>query len=129
MRALSFLIFATALVGCDRVAADRADAQLVARVNGIEISARQVRTGGAASVAQAVEKVIDRELLVQKALEAGLERDPLVKDSIDNAPPQVLAQAYLERAARTRPSVPSRHKRSSSSFSPDASAWRSPPRK
>ena len=99
MRALSFLMFAAALAGCDRVAADRADPQLVARVNGIEISARQIRTGGAPSVAQAVEKVIDRELLVQKALEAGLERDPLVKDSIDSARRQVLAQAYLDRAA------------------------------
>jgi len=59
MRALSCLIFATALMGCERVAADRADAQLVARVNGIEISAHQIRTGGAPSVAQAVEKVID----------------------------------------------------------------------
>ena len=99
MRALSFLIFATSLAGCDRVAADRADAQLVARVNGIEISARQVRANNAPSVAQAVEKVIDRELLAQRALEAGLERDPLVKDSIDSARRQVLAQAYLERAA------------------------------
>src|SRR2546425_11274404 len=99
MRALSFLMFAAALAGCDRVAADRADPQLVARVNGIEISARQIRTGGAPSVAQAVEKVIDRELLVQKALEAGLERDPLGKDSIDNARRQGLAQAYLQRAA------------------------------
>jgi EpsD family peptidyl-prolyl cis-trans isomerase len=93
MRVVSFLVFAAALAGCWRVAADRADAQLVARVNGIEISARQV------PVAQAVEKIIDRELLVQKALDAGLERDPLVKESIDNARRQVLAQAYLERAA------------------------------
>jgi EpsD family peptidyl-prolyl cis-trans isomerase len=107
MRALSCLIFATALMGCERVSADRADAQLVARVNGIEISAHQIRTGGAPSVAQAVEKVIDRELLVQKALEAGLERDPLVKDSIDNARRQVLAQAYIERAAGAR-ATPSR---------------------
>src|SRR5439155_619536 len=83
----------------DGVAADRADAQLVARVNGIEISAQQIRTGAAPSVAQAVQKIIDRGLLVQKALEAGLERDPLVKDSIDSARRQVLAQAYLERAA------------------------------
>ncbi|HEX9431526.1 MAG TPA: EpsD family peptidyl-prolyl cis-trans isomerase [Burkholderiales bacterium] len=98
MRALSLIVFVSALAGCERVAADRADAQLVARVNGIEISARQVRSGGAPSVAQAVEKIIDRELLVQKALEAGLERDPLVKDSIDNARRQVLAQAYIERA-------------------------------
>jgi EpsD family peptidyl-prolyl cis-trans isomerase len=94
-------------MGCERVSADRADAQLVARVNGIEISAHQIRTGGVPSVAQAVEKVIDRELLVQKALEAGLERDPLVKDSIDNARRQVLAQAYIERAAGAR-ATPSR---------------------
>jgi EpsD family peptidyl-prolyl cis-trans isomerase len=107
MRALSCLIFAAALMGCERVSADRADTQLVARVNGIEISAHQIRTGGAPSVAQAVEKVIDRELLVQKALEAGLERDPLVKDSIDNARRQVLAQAYIERAAGAR-AAPSR---------------------
>src|SRR5204862_5089881 len=87
------------LAGCERVAADRADAQLVARVNGIEISAHEVRTNGSPGVAQAVGKVIDRELLVQKALEAGLERDAQVKDSIDNARRHVLAQAYLDRAA------------------------------
>ena len=99
MRLLPFIVFAVGIAGCDRVAADRANAQLVAKVNGVEISAHAIRTSGSASVAQAVEKVIDRELLVQKALEAGLERDPQVKDSIDNARRQVLAQAYLERAA------------------------------
>ncbi len=102
MRVLPFLLFAVGIAGCDRAP----DPQLVARVNGVEISAREVRANGSASVAQAVEKVIDRELLVQKALEAGLERDPLVKDSIDNARRQVLAQAYLDRAANaaTQPS-------------------------
>jgi EpsD family peptidyl-prolyl cis-trans isomerase len=99
MRLLSFVLLTIALAGCERVAADRAGPQLVAKVNGVEISAREVRTSGAPSVAQAVEKVIDRELLVQKALEAGLERDAQVKDSIDNARRHVLAQAYLDRAA------------------------------
>jgi len=107
MRLFSLLLFAVALGGCERVSADRAETQLVARVNGVEISARQVRTGGAPSLAQAVERIIERELLVQKALEAGLERDPLVKDSIDNARRQVLAQAYIERAAGAR-AAPSR---------------------
>jgi len=107
MRLFSLLLFAAALGGCERVSADRAETQLVARVNGVEISARQVRTGGAPSLAQAVERIIERELLVQKALEAGLERDPLVKDSIDNARRQVLAQAYIERAAGAR-AAPSR---------------------
>jgi EpsD family peptidyl-prolyl cis-trans isomerase len=45
----------------------------------------------------ALEKVIDRELLVQKALEAGLDKDPAVAETIDNARRQVLAQAYVQR--------------------------------
>src|SRR2546425_12691581 len=89
MRALSFLIFATTLAGCDRVAADRADAQLVARVNGSEISARHLGmrggTGAAPTVAQAVEKGSDRELLVPKAPEAGPERGPPVQAPTDSA--------------------------------------------
>ncbi|HYL87292.1 MAG TPA: EpsD family peptidyl-prolyl cis-trans isomerase [Burkholderiales bacterium] len=98
MRALSIVLFTAGLAACERAPAD---AQLIARVNGVEISAHELQPSGSTSVAQAVEKVIDRELLVQKALEAGLERDPAVKDSIDNARRQVLAQAYLDRAAST----------------------------
>ena len=102
MRALLIPILALAAAGCERAAADRAASQPVARVNGVEISARELRSAGAASLAQAVEKVIDRELLVQKALESGLERDPQVAADIDNARREVLAQAYVERAARAR---------------------------
>ncbi len=103
MRVLSIILFTVGVASCERAPAD---AQLIARVNGVEISAHEIRTNGSATVAQAVEKVIDRELLVQKALEAGLDRDALVKDSIDNARRQVLAQAYLDRTASgaTRPS-------------------------
>ena len=104
MLVLPIIVFTVGVASCERAPADAA--QLIARVNGVEISAREIRTNGGATVAQAVEKVIDRELLVQKALEAGLERDALVKDSIDNARRQVLAQAYLDRTASgaTRPS-------------------------
>jgi EpsD family peptidyl-prolyl cis-trans isomerase len=96
---MAALATVTVLAGCERAAADRAQQQLVARVNGVEILAEQLRPGSAGT-AQAVEKVIDRELLVQKALEAGLERDPQVAADIDNARREVLAQAYIERAAR-----------------------------
>src|SRR2546428_13502234 len=130
MRALSFLMFAAALAGCDRVAADRADPQLVARVNGIEISARQIRTGGAPSVAQAVEKVIDRELLVQKALEAGPGRDPPGEGPVDNPRPQGLAQAFLQRAAGPAAPPGPAERRALSSRNPAPSPERgdSPPR-
>ena len=112
MKRLLLLVLFMAPAGCERAAADRPGAQLAAKVNGTEISVHQVRAvGGAASpssVAQALEKVIDRELLVQKALAAKLERDPQVQQSIENARRQVLAQAYLERsvsaaAGSTRP--------------------------
>jgi len=74
---LPLIVFSVGLASCDRAPAD---AQLIARVNGVEISSNEIRANGSATLAQAVERVIDRELLVQKALEAGLDRDPLVKD-------------------------------------------------
>ena len=89
--------------GCDRAVAERPATQLAAKVNGTEISLQQVRASGPAAspvnVAQALEKVIDRELLVQKALAAKLDRDPQVMYSIENARRQVLAQAWLEKSA------------------------------
>jgi EpsD family peptidyl-prolyl cis-trans isomerase len=85
--------------GCEKAVADRPAAQLVAKVNGTEISFQQVRGAQPGTAAQALEKVIDRELLVQKALAAKLDRDPAVAQAIDNARRQLLAQAYLERTA------------------------------
>jgi EpsD family peptidyl-prolyl cis-trans isomerase len=92
--------------GCERAEANRV-AQVAARVNGAGILVHQVKSAGGGSVAQALEKIIDRELLVQKALEAGLERDPAVAQALDQARRQVLAQAWVERVAGTaaRPSA------------------------
>ncbi|HWI39165.1 MAG TPA: EpsD family peptidyl-prolyl cis-trans isomerase [Burkholderiales bacterium] len=75
------------------LACEPANTHALARVNGVEISARQLPNP------QALEKIIDRELLVQKALEAKLDKDPAVVEHIDNARRQVLAQAYVERVS------------------------------
>ena len=83
--------------GCQRAEANRG-VQVAAKVNGAEILLHQVTSAGASNAAQALEKVIDRELLVQKALEAGLDRDPLVAQSIDHARRQLLAQAWIEHS-------------------------------
>jgi EpsD family peptidyl-prolyl cis-trans isomerase len=80
------------LAGCQPAEATR-PGQVVARVNGVEISALTAATP------QALENVIDRELLVQKALDAGLEREPQVAQSIEHARRQLLAQAWIERSA------------------------------
>jgi EpsD family peptidyl-prolyl cis-trans isomerase len=80
-------------LGCQRADANRPGMRVVAKVNGMEISAAEMPS------AQALDQVIERELLVQKALAAGLERDPRVAESIDNARRQLLAQAWVERLA------------------------------
>jgi len=82
-----------------------------ATVNGEKIPARQVeglvaqsgtvpaegeRTAGQA---EALERMIDQELLAQEARKAGLERDPRVVHAIEAARRQILAQAWLERVA------------------------------
>ena len=95
---LATLALLVALAGCERASAFKPGTQLVvAKVNGVEISARD------SSGAQALEKIIDRELLVQKALAAGLDRDPQVAQQIDHARRSLLAQAYLDRAAAALP--------------------------
>jgi EpsD family peptidyl-prolyl cis-trans isomerase len=95
---LAAIVLAAPAVACDKAAADRVATQPVARVNGSAISLRDPRaaTQGAA---QALEKVIDRELLVQQALAARLDRDPEVAQSLEDARREVLAQAWLERSA------------------------------
>jgi len=87
--------------GCERASAFKPGTQaLIAKVNGIAISSREPAAG------QALEKIIDRELLVQQALAAGLDRDPLMLQSIDHARRQLLAQAWLERTAAAARATP-----------------------
>jgi EpsD family peptidyl-prolyl cis-trans isomerase len=99
-RRLALALLAAIVTGCQAAEANR-QGHVVARVNGVEITALSAATP------QALESVIDRELLVQQALEAGLERDPQVVQSIEHARRQILAQAWIERhageAARATP--------------------------
>jgi EpsD family peptidyl-prolyl cis-trans isomerase len=95
---LLIALLCAAPLGCQRAEANR-PVQVAAKVNGTEILLEQGRSSGAAGAAQTLETIIDRELLAQKALEAGLERDPLVAQSIDHARRQLLAQAWIERSS------------------------------
>lgn len=87
----------------------KAETQVVAKVNGKEISIHQVnfqlgRLGAMdeKQAKQAANKVlaqlVEQEMLKQKALEADLDRDPNVMQVIEASKAQILAQAYLERA-------------------------------
>ncbi len=91
--ALAAVLFAV-LAGACTQSAPSGSAKMAARVNGTVISLAE----GARPTAAALEKAIDRELLVQQALQAGLDRDPRVARELEEARRRVLAQAWLEHA-------------------------------
>src|SRR5712691_12516259 len=107
---LSVLIgLVVALSSCGKADVKKSSGQIVARVNGDEISVHQINSAMARSndipaeeakqaAAQMLEKIIDQELLVQKALKDKLDRDPQVMQAIEGAKRQILARAYIERA-------------------------------
>lgn len=106
---LPLILIATGLVGCGDRDASKVATQVAAKVNKGEISVHQINTqlsrfGGLTepqtkqASQQILEKLIDQELLVQKALEAKLDRDPKVLQAIEASRRQLLAQAYVERA-------------------------------
>src|SRR5437016_10722039 len=108
---LSVLIaLVIALSSCGKADVKKAAGQIVAKVNGDEISVHQINNAIARrndippgeakqAAAQTLERIIDQELLVQKALKDKLDRDPQVMQAIEDAKRQILAQAYIERAA------------------------------
>lgn len=107
MKLVLLLALSLLPLGCERAAAERPASSpaanvAAARVNGVEISL-SVPKGGKTQAIQALEKAIDRELLVQQALKDELERDPAVAaqlaEAIENARREVLARAWLERRA------------------------------
>src|SRR6267143_3921514 len=107
---LSVLVaLVVALSSCGKADVKRSSGQIAAKVNGDEISVHQINNAIARgndippdeakqAAAQTLERIIDQELLVQKALKDKLDRDPQVMRSIEDAKRQILARAYIERA-------------------------------
>lgn len=103
-----------ALAACGGSPGGARPTQVVAKVNDDELSVHQVnfvlqRTPGipperaAEAKKQILERLIDQELAVQKAREAKLDRDPDVVQRLEAARREILAQAYIERAAAKLP--------------------------
>lgn len=109
--AKAFIVFLSLELGaCDGKKTNEKSlaTQVAVRVNGDEITVHQVNflvaRSGAVSEDQAekareevLNKLIDQQLLVQKAVENKLERDPNIILALEMAKRQILAQAYLER--------------------------------
>ena len=110
------LILALALAGCGGEE-KKAATQVAAKVNSGEISVHQInnvlsraRAGTPEQMKAAgkavLERLIDQELMVQKALDAKLDRNPAVLQALEAARRDVLAKAYVEQVTSSvaRPS-------------------------
>lgn len=93
-------------------AAGQPVATAVARVNGTAITQTQLtavlpdlaqapEAQVKAASRQALERLVDQQLLVQKALEGKLDADPQVAAALENARREVLARAYAARLGST----------------------------
>lgn len=102
------IVLSTAGCGDSKQAGDPPASQVAAKVNGAELTVHQVNyalqrqpaTGAEKNPQapiEAVRALVDQELLVQKAVETKLDRDPTVVQALDAARRQVLAQAYISR--------------------------------
>jgi len=99
-------LVAAAIAGCfDGNSGEKS--QVVARVNDAEITVSQLRTAlfakgeaqpTAAAAQQALDGLVNEQLLVDAALANKLDRDPTVVQAIEAARRQMLARAYLDRA-------------------------------
>jgi EpsD family peptidyl-prolyl cis-trans isomerase len=106
----ALIAIAVALSACGKADEKTTSSQIAAKVNRNEISVHQVNHVVAhrrdiapeqakQAAGEALERIIDQELLVQKALEAKQDRDPQVMQAIETAKKQILAQAYIDKVA------------------------------
>lgn len=119
---ISVLLLAILALGaCGKGGSTKAG-QVVAKVNGDEITIHQVNAAisrlgkldeAQAKVAskQVLNSLIEQQLLLKKATEVKLDRDPAVLQTIESAKRQILAQSYLEKMAQavSKPSASEVH--------------------
>ena len=116
------LLVAALAVGCgdkkdETTTEEKAPSQVAAKVNGTELTVHQVnyalqripnldKDQSKAASLQVVRNLVDQEVLLQKALEDKLDRDPMVVQALDASRRQILAEAYMSRklGAPTEPS-------------------------
>ena len=105
LAACALLGAAGGLAGCG--AKESATTQTAARVNKEEITVHQVGTQLSQQAVkpdqvqdaerQILERLINRELAVQKAMELKLDREPKVVQAIDSARQDIIARAYADK--------------------------------
>ena len=111
----ALVVVGLALAACSR-SESKSTSQVAVKVNGDELTVHQVngqlsRLGNVPeakreeSRKQVVEGLIGQQLLVSKAIESKLDRDPQVLAALEQSRAQILSQAYLQKQVdpKTRP--------------------------
>ncbi|MGV3583180.1 MAG: EpsD family peptidyl-prolyl cis-trans isomerase [Methylophilus sp.] len=108
---VTIALLSLVLAACgDKSAEHKSSTQVVAKVNGDEISVHQVNLqmsrAGKLTEEQSKEvskkvvaKLVDQQLLLQQAEKDKLDRDPQILQILEASKADILAQAYLERVA------------------------------
>jgi EpsD family peptidyl-prolyl cis-trans isomerase len=110
------IVFATTMGGCGNKEGDKAATQVVAKVNGAEISLHQVNhflsKAGNVPADQlekarkgVVDRLVDQELLAAKAVEEKLDRTPETLMAMDLARREILARARIEQVLAAAPKL------------------------
>lgn len=117
---LLLLSAALGLAACGNKEAEKPATQIAAKVNSGEISVHQInyvltRAGAGANTPEKAAKIrreildrlVDQELAVEKAVEKKLDRSPDVLMAIESARREILARAYIEQitAALAKPTA------------------------
>ena len=114
---LVFILLITTLIACgnkDKESAEtgKSNTQVVAKVNGDEISIHQINfqlgrltqqnqahfneAQNKEAAKQILARLVDQQLLIQQAVESKLDRNPNVLQALEASKKEILAQAYLE---------------------------------
>lgn len=107
------------LSGCGGEDKPGKDGQVVAKVNGDEVTVHQLNyelgfLGRAATqnteqaARQTLEQLVNQQLIVQKAITEKIDRDPRVMQALERAKRQVLVQAYMNKVAGRDSTPPSK---------------------
>lgn len=111
-RTLSIVLIAVALTACGKGGDKKTSTQTVAKVDGTEITMHEVNLllKGVPNVTadnaptvrkQVLDKLIDQQILVEKANKESLDRTPDVIIAMEAAKKEVLANAYLQKLVAT----------------------------